>query len=48
MINASDASGDDVPFGSNVFGGLGFFVFCLERGGKRWRERERERGFWLV
>ena len=39
MINASDAWGDDVPFESNVFGGLGFLVLYLER--------EREEGFWL-
>lgn len=38
MINASDAWGDDVPFESNVFGGLGFLVLYLER----------ERGRFLV
>lgn len=31
MINASDACGDDVPFESNIFGGLGFLVLYLER-----------------
>lgn len=37
MINASDACGDDVPFESNMFGGLGFLVLYSER----------EKGFWL-
>lgn len=37
MINASDGCGDDVPFESNIFGGLGFLVLYLER----------EKGFWL-
>lgn len=37
MINASDACGDDVPFESNIFGGLGFLVLYLER----------KEGFWL-
>lgn len=35
MINASDACRDDVPFESNIFGGLAFLVLYLER------ERER-------
>jgi len=37
MMNARDACGDDVPFESNIFGGLGFLVLYLER----------KEGFWL-
>ena len=38
MINASDACRDDVPFESNIFGGLSF---------SRALFREREEAFWL-